>query len=376
MHHVPVSLKPADPRRSPPDPPLRNRYLYSPYDEPMLANPWDVREASATPVAECDYFRHVFLELERSSNVEGLTFLVTSSVRSIPIVGDDVVVLVLQDEWARTPAFAGDVLAVLKCYGSRPWFPWRSLLHPSPSAAAGLANHARIRAAGVGHRLSSGQGFRKGSGANVLPVPLGWFKEIDVPWVDYFDRLYDASFVGSVAHDMGRGGPLKRTAKRLLGNPKILSRRQLISAVDGIRVDHPEWALRVDVSGNFHDVGVDQATAYSELMMSSKFSLAPRGTSLETFRFFEAIRFGTVPICEPLPPRWFYAGAPVPVIDSWSRLPELLRELLSNDARQQELHSASLDWWRKRCAPSPVAQRVDDWLFECKARRRRTEAAA
>ena len=342
--------------------PLRNRYFHSPYGRPSTANAWDVRDASATPEAECDYFRNVFLELERSSAVEGLTFLVTSSVRTVPITGDDVVVLVLHDEWARNPSFSAEVLAVLKCYGSRPWFPWSAFPRPSTYAAASLANHARVRLKGIQHTAGS-YGYRRHRGrSNVHAVPLGWFKQVEVPWVQYADRPYDASFVGSVAHDMHLGGVFKRTVKRVLGNPKMLSRRGMLHAVENLGAQQPEWVVRVEVSGDFHDVGQDQATAYSRLMMSSKVSLAPRGTSLETFRFFEAIRFGTVPVCEPLPRRWFYDGAPVPTVRSWSELPDVLGDLLADEARQQEIHQECLTWWNGRCAPPAVAERVDEWL--------------
>jgi hypothetical protein len=153
----------------------------------------------------------------------------------------------------------------------------------------------RARAAGLRTPRRSLSGRAGGRRDNVLPLPLGWFKQVDVDWVDFADRPYDASFVGSLAHDMDKGGLLKRLGKELLGDGKILSRRQLLCAVEEIRLRQPGWVLH---------------------------------------RFFEALRFGTVPICEPLPPRWFYDGAPFPSVRTWSSLPSVLEGLLADEAHQ------------------------------------------
>lgn len=343
--------------------PLRNRYLHCRYGLPDVAHSWDLLDPDATPEAECGYFREVFLELERAGTVEGLTFVVTSSVERVPVTGPDVVVLVLHDEWARRPWFSFQVRAVLKCYGTRPWFPWSTLVLPTALSVADIANHARIRVTGAAH-LAKG---RRATGSplqtdNVHPVPLGWYKQVDVPWIDYAVRPYDASFVGSLVHDLELGSALKRSVKRAFGNPKMMSRRELLSAARGVQADHPSWRLRLEVSGSFHDVGQDEAQAYSSLMMASKLSLTPRGTSRETFRFFEAVRVGTVPVTEQLPPLWFYEGAPFPVVRSWTQLPTVLSHLLGDEDQLLQLHASSLDWWQSRCSPPRVAERVAEWI--------------
>ena len=61
-----------------------NAYLHCPYAEPLVANAWDIDDATAVPEAECAYFREVFLALEREGSVRGVTFVVTSSVDVLP----------------------------------------------------------------------------------------------------------------------------------------------------------------------------------------------------------------------------------------------------------------------------------------------------
>ena len=107
-------------------------------------------------------------------------------------------------------------------------------------------------------------------------------------------------------------------------------------------------------------------------MMDAQVALVPRGTAAESYRLFEAWRYGSIVICEPLPPRPFLQGAPVITVDSWQELEGALLSLLADPGRQHELHEASLRWWRMsaqsprsgagsplswtHCAPRPHAE--------------------
>ena len=88
--------------------------------------------------------------------------------------------------------------------------------------------------------------------------------------------------------------------------------------------------------------------------METKICLVPRGTSFETFRFFEALRYGCVVVTEALPSRWFYKGAPVIQITDWSELEKILEKLLSDKQVLQEKHQESLNWWHKKCSEETV----------------------
>ena len=104
------------------------------------------------------------------------------------------------------------------------------------------------------------------------------------------------------------------------------------------------------------------ADNYSQTMMQSRIALYPRGSSLETYRFFEALKFGCVPLTEPLPSAPYYDGSPAVQLRHWSTLPKTLDRMLSVPADLERRHRAALEWWATRCSPSAVAREIVDAL--------------
>jgi hypothetical protein len=94
------------------------------------------------------------------------------------------------------------------------------------------------------------------------------------------------------------------------------------------------------------------AIRYTEIMADTRIALAPRGSSVETYRFFEAMRQGCVVICDRLPPHWFYAGCPAVQIDDWGNLEAEVKALSADPERLKDLHP---DRWRGGMKNSPSA---------------------
>jgi hypothetical protein len=66
-----------------------------------------------------------------------------------------------------------------------------------------------------------------------------------------------------------------------------------------------------------------------EILNESKVSLCPQGaTSDETFRFFESIMMGAVPLVEAIPRLWFYETAPH-FQNKWRDLDKTLSQILN-----------------------------------------------
>src|ERR1700684_4709093 len=93
-------------------------------------------------------------------------------------------------------------------------------------------------------------------------------------------------------------------------------------------------------------------------MPDTKICLAPRGSSVETYRFFEAMRQGCVVICDRLPPHCFYVGCPAIQIDDWSNLEAEVNALSADPERLTDLHRRSLAWWDEKLSERAVAQQV------------------
>jgi len=334
--------------------------------------PWDPYDRGDLPVPGAAYFGGLFREFERHWDDGHLTFYLTHHTTALPSYGPDVAVVLLNDEWFRTPAYSGNVLAILRNLPSRPWFPWDTLTPPSPASTFAIANHMRVLADRMrsdrdAARVRAAEGWPPQRRDNAIDIPLGYYHQPEKPVKPLEDRRTDVFFAGSLLHDMERKRGWKRVVKRVAGNPKRVYRESMIEELERFRTSHPEVTAKVTISGDFRDLESDQVTSYADDMMDARIALVPRGTAAESYRLFEAWRYGCIVICEALPPRPFLRGAPAITLRSWSELEQVLSDLLSDPARQRALHEASLTWWRDVCSEEAVGRRL---AMQLKALRR------
>ncbi|UOQ74417.1 hypothetical protein [Hymenobacter cellulosilyticus] len=102
---------------------------------------------------------------------------------------------------------------------------------------------------------------------------------------------------------------------------------------------------------------------YTDLLYNCKISLCPTGIlSVETLRHFESMRAGCIVISEPLPKAYYYDGSPMIILDDWSKLDGVVKDLLANPQKMSELQQKTLDWWENICAEPAVAKHIVETL--------------
>lgn len=335
--------------------------------------PWDPYGPPQDRTVHEVYFGRVLQKMESHLQRDGLTFYLTWDVDRLPSYGSDVVAVVMGDEWARFPRYASQIRTTFKCYGTRLPLGGRPFHQPSYLNTLSALKYARTQmyrlpytVAELYDRLRSL--VDDADRAPVYPIPLGYANQIDLPVKDITTRRYDVQFAGSVTHGSHQG------LRKWLRPPKSVSREQMLTHLEAYAETHPDLTADVFITSGFgpHAAiwGSDQfetmrdAEEYSRTLMDTKICLAPRGSSLETFRYFEALRAGCVLITEALPSRWFYDEAPTFQLDDWSELGSVLDRLLHDDALLQEYHEKSLAWWRQVCSEDAVgrylAERIHD----------------
>jgi Exostosin family len=111
--------------------------------------------------------------------------------------------------------------------------------------------------------------------------------------------------------------------------------------------------------------------AYVEIMRRSSFVLCPRGYGSSSFRLFEALKMGRVPVVlsdawiAPVGPDWASCALFVPEADV-ERLPHLLERLEGNAA---EMGLAARHAWEDWFGPNVVFHRIVEWCLDlCKER--------
>ncbi|QYX33709.1 glycosyltransferase family 47 protein [Sphaerospermopsis torques-reginae] len=339
-------------------------YLYIRKDQKPVA--WDIYDPKP-PIdfALTTYFGKVFQAIEKSSLISGLVFYVTwNEIDELPSYGENVVVFVLGDEWYRIPKYAHKVRAVFKCVGTNSILGCNPIVQPSLLNLLTLIQFLRILLVGVPGRVNyywhkfKSLVLGKGQIPPIYDIPLGYYNSQDLPIKNIADRLYDTYFSGSVIH---RQYPIW-SFKSWLGTPKALSRKLMLSTLKSFQEKHPEFNIELSITGGYHNRTQADERSYSEIMMDTKICLVPRGTSFETTRLFEGMKYGCVLVTEALPSRWYLEGAPVIKIKNWQELPEVLKNLLENKELMEEMHYKSLIFWRNKCSEAVVAEYVIEKL--------------
>jgi hypothetical protein len=154
----------------------------------------------------------------------------------------------------------------------------------------------------------------------VIPLPLGTFisdiesKSEEV--IPFRKRKYDFCFVGQIPHT-GTRDKFKRNLDKLLEEkPDKFKHYVKFTKNFGSGLDHDE---------------------YIELLNNSKLCLCPQGAfSEESFRFFESIKVGAIPVVERVPKFWYYQKSPImfarwEFIDSY--LSKIFNFLNSNESK-------------------------------------------
>lgn len=328
---------------------VQNQYIFFRNDQHVVQFAFDPSDPSCLDEADYKYFGRVLHELEPQIKDRGLIIYVTAwTVHELPSYGDNVIACILQDEWSREPKYRDKVAMVFKTCGRYPFtaeaYRHGGLYDSFSNLLGQMKALAQDKGAYFKTMLQSLSGRKL---APVYEIPLGCYAYEDVTFLELDQRENDLFFAGSMQHVKGKGMTIKR--------PKELARRRMENALDALAAKRPEIKIKKTVTGSFKESINTSNTSYLENMMNTKICPAPRGANLETFRFYEAIRSGCIPIGEAFPKAWYYEGAPIIRLKDWSEIDTVIPELLQDKTRMQELQQKVLAWWNDKCSEKATA---------------------
>lgn len=318
---------------------------------------WDPHDGPLAERPDTRFFGAAFTEMEKTLRDANIDVVVTWDLERLPRYGDQVVAVVLGDEVGAVPRYLDRVRAVFKSYGTRPALGAGPLRNPGLTGVSELAQCA-VRwlkwlpgGAVHTHLLLRRRLRREAAPAPVSVIPLGTFNQLDIAVTPIEARPIDVFFAGSIEHEESWGDRL---------SPKGRCRREMLAAVEQLRRGRPGLRLDIRVTSGFRASASAPAGEYSRALMNARVCLAPRGTSVETFRVLEGLRAGCVVIAERLPRHWFYDGAPLIQLDRWSALETLLP--LDDPKELRRRHERALEWWRARCSEAAVGRFIAERL--------------
>jgi hypothetical protein len=354
----------------------KNRYFVCIKDQPVLEwNPcsqepmFGVDQYFFTTYLRFDFFTYLskaFAFMENNSDIRGIKFyLVWNDVQYLPSYGEDIVVFSVGDESSRFPKYFNRVKATFKCYGTEPTLGIGFFSKPSYLYFLTLIHFARnwlIRFPSLlNYFLKSKILFLYNKPIPpIYDIPLGYANQLDLPIKKLDERVYDVSFLGSVSNVIYPIWSLTYWLK----TPKQLSREKMCRSLKEIIEKNSSIKVQLSCTSDFGESRRNASHVYSENLMNTKICLVPRGTTWETCRFFEAIRYGCITITEALPSRWFYDDCPVIKIRNWKDLEKTIDNLLSDQEQMHMMSQRTLDWWHSKCSESALGYFIAQKLSE------------
>lgn len=334
---------------------VQNRFFICLREFPLSPVPWMLSETLQNMPCDCLYFGKVFKFMEKHLTTDGLIFYLTWDTEQLPSYGENVVAVILGDEFSYVPRYAHKVRAIFKTLSMRPIIGSNFLLNPSYLNLMMLLQVLRVWITRTPSLLYSWLQQLKGNSiAPIYDVPLGYYNQSDLPIKPILERRYDLFFAGSL---VTAPYPIW-SRRRWLRNPKDIARQEMVSAIEDLQTKHPELKIVVCKTNDFGlEANFPEDTrSYSERLMDSKICLAPRGSLFETFRFFEGLRYGCIVVTEALPPRWFYKDSPVIQLSVWSDLERMTQDLSKKAHILQLKHEASLNYWKAKCSEESIGK--------------------
>lgn len=216
---------------------------------------------------------------------------------SPPAVGDNVIVLLLSDEFSRVPPYINDVKCVFK---------------------TGVVYEDTLQ--------------------GVIPFPLGYTKLFkNTSNVILKNKDIDVFFSGqAITQD----------------------RHEMIYYLNEYKINNPQYNCSINVSDNF--LGGMDSEEYTTMMYRSKICFCPAGTTMaESFRFFEAFAAGCVVYTkEYIPETKIYKDAPIIKMNHWNQSEKAINHLLGLDNLLERYYNKTCSYYESNYSEKAVARYI------------------
>lgn len=99
------------------------------------------------------------------------------------------------------------------------------------------------------------------------------------------------------------------------------------------------------------------AEGYSQIMSNTKVALVPCGSaSLDTFRFYEAMKCGCIILTLSQNKYEFMIDSPHLEIKSWANIDEYLDNIFNDREKMKSLSNAAISFWKNNLSPAAAAR--------------------
>lgn len=264
----------------------------------------------------------------------------------------------------RDPRYAHRVLATFKCHRFKPWLGYNLILGSKVIFLCFFfqwcARMSRWLPGAVS--LLSRRFLQTGKKHGHLGLlPLGYLAQPSKTLKPIGERQVDVFYAGSIGNFLPGSKKSRFDVKQLL-------RTEMTDALRVLQTQHSSIRSRIVTADSYIPHGlawgfIDKASVfslneYSDLLGDSKIALVPRGTSPETFRFFEAAACGCILISDWVPDDWYFRGCPAFFIYKWAEIVKIIPKLIADPDEMLKRQQQTVEWWRQVCDEPVVAEYI------------------
>ena len=292
---------------------------------------------------DMDYWSRVFAAVERQAPDLGLRFVATWNWQDVEITGPDVVVVNLGAEPPFRPLYSKSVLAT-----------FRSVAWKPGDTVSGMTRFDMMTLSGVIKLIYNTARHWKGEASikgdlpgDCFDVPLGVYKWEEATPKPMAERAIDLVFLGNV--ELQLSGFRRNLA------PKTTGRNDMIKAIEYLQKKRPELKMQIGFADSFGADVPGLTRPYTEILADSKLGLHPIGRNPESFRFFELVRMGCIPVSHLLPERRHYEGNPAVYMDRFDKLEGWIDKLLGDPEGLQKRSDECIEYYNRLISPQAIA---------------------
>jgi hypothetical protein len=199
---------------------------------------------------------------------------------------------------------------------------------------------------------------------NTTSIPLGYFTETqNNEVIPIKERLYNISFIGCLNRNrLTLASRLSNINSLWLSLGLSFFKKTTLKVLNKILI----WKWNRDLFQFNEDFnkGLD-ADLYHHFLKHTKIALCPRGwVNSETFRLYEAMKYGCVVISEELPDREYYKNIPIIQVKDWNDGLKIANNLIENEELLEKMSKDNMKYYQTHLSPKATANIIANTLNE------------
>lgn len=307
---------------------------------------------------DMDYWSKVLEEIDLQAPDLGLRIVVTWDWRSVEIEGSDVVVVNLGAEPPFRPMYVKRVLATFRSVAWKPIETVSGMTRFDSMALSAVLKYLyNLKRHLQGERRIVGD-LR----GHCFDVPLGVWKWEDAEPKPMAERSIDLVFLGSIDVKNDVSSLRNRLA------PKTQGRDDMVRNVERLQSKRPDLTIQMGFADGFGKDVPGMAKSYTETLADTRLGLHPIGRNPESFRFFELVRMGSIPVSHLLPARDHYEGNPAVFMDRFDKLERTIDALYADPVALQKRSDDCLAYYDRMISPAAIARRMVEKIRSVRSR--------